>query len=100
VLFDAVVLPAGDEAVDALGEQGLALDFVKEQYRHCKAMLVLGEAQRLTEAAGILAGSAHGEPDPGVVVADNGALKSALPAFIKAVGRHRHFERQTDPPLV
>ena len=100
VLFDAVVLPAGDEAVDALGQQGLALEFVKDQYRHCKAMLVLGEAERLLEAAGILAHSADSGLEPGVVLADSGALKSALPAFIEAVARHRHFERQIDPPVV
>ena len=52
------------------------------------------------EAAGILADSADGEPDPGIVLSDNDALKSALPAFIAAVAKHRHFERETDPPAV
>ena len=83
-----------------MGELGHALEFVKDQYRHCKAMLVLGESERLMEAAGILAESADGESEPGIVFADAGTLKSALPTFIVAVGRHRHFERQTDPPVV
>jgi len=27
-------------------------------------------------------------------------MSSAIEAFVAALGKHRHFERETDPPLV
>src|SRR6185295_9798591 len=53
VLFDAVVLPDGADAVDALAKDGRAIEFVKDQYRHCKPILALGAASALIERAGI-----------------------------------------------
>ena len=100
MLFDAVVLPAGAEAADALSELGHALDFLKDQYRHCKPMLVLGESRKLLEALGIFAELPDGQPDPGLLLADEETLKSALPTFADAIAKHRHFEREVDPPVV
>lgn len=100
VLFDAVVLPGGAEAVQAMCEQGQVMDFVKDQYRHCKPMLVLGEATSLLELTGIPTVLPSGEPDPGIVLADGGRLDTALAAFVDAVAKHRHFDRETDPPVV
>ena len=42
VLFDAVVLPDGAKAVEALVHDGRALEFLKDQYRHAKTLLVFG----------------------------------------------------------
>ena len=53
VLFDALVLPGGPEAVDALCLDGHALEFVKDQYRHCKTILALGDSAKLLSKAGI-----------------------------------------------
>ena len=53
VLFDAVVLPSGKAAIDALLKNGQAMDFIKNQYRHCKPILALEGASALLEAAGI-----------------------------------------------
>ena len=53
VLFDAVVLPADGEAVDALCLNGRALEFVKDQYRHCKTVMALGESSKILRKAGI-----------------------------------------------
>ena len=39
-----------------------------------------------------------GEPDPGVLVFPDKVLDNVLPQFIKAIGAHRHFERETDLP--
>jgi len=41
-----------------------------------------------------------GEPDPGMLIAKHGRAYEALPAFIKAIARHRHHERETDPPAL
>jgi catalase len=87
-LFDAVVVPDGRDGADHLGLLGHALEFVKDQYRHGKAILALGAGQDVVEGAGILR-------DP----ADWGLVED-LPAFIEAVGRHRNWDRQVDPPRV
>jgi catalase len=97
VLFDAVVLPGG-EAANALSKLGQALEFVKDQYRHCKTILALDSGERLLEAAGIPDKLPDGKPDPGIVHSPDAA--DAAPKFIAAIARHRHFERQTDPPRV
>src|SRR5690606_14844815 len=43
VLFDAVVIPDG--AGEALASLGHAVEFVRDQYRHCKPILDLGTAK-------------------------------------------------------
>jgi catalase len=100
VLFDALVLPHGEEAVAALTLDGHAIDFLKEQYRHCKPILVLGHGAKLLEAAGIAETLPGGEPDPGLVLAPGGRAEPVLADFIRAIARHRHFQRETDPPVI
>jgi catalase len=106
-LFDALVLPDGDGAVTALAGDGHTMEFIKDQFRHCKTILALGAATQLLEKAGISAlpgdtakGKKGGPADPGLIVQASGDLAVALDRFIQAMGRHRHFERETDPPLV
>jgi len=97
-LFDALVLPDGEAAVNALRREGHTYEFIRDQYRHCKSILALGTGLQLLQAAGVGTAMASGEPDPGIVVSDDAAAGAA--AFILAMGRHRHFERETDPPIV
>ena len=98
VLFDAVVVPDGEAAIGALKKIGQALEFVKDQYRHCKPLLVLGAGKGLLEAAGIPAQLPDGKADPGLLFATD--IAKAARAFIAVIVKHRHFERQTDPPRV
>lgn len=77
-----------------------AIDYVKDQYRHCKPLLVLGNGRQLLELARVPTSLPNGEPDPGLIFAEAGGAAAALPAFVTAIAQHRHFERQTDPPLV
>jgi catalase len=89
VLFDGVVLPQGAaELVNA----GLAIEFVKDQYRHCKSMLVAGDATVLLDRAGIQA-----KPDSGLLLAKATADPEE---FLAALAKHRHWERDRDPPLI
>ena len=97
VLFDAVVVPDG-EAAAALAKLGHALEFIKDQYRHCKPMLALGSGKDLLAAAGIPKTLNNGNPDPGLLRTDN--AKEAVKPFMAAIARHRHFERFSDPPRV
>jgi len=149
VLWDACVLPDGEAAQASLAANGQAIEFVRQQYRHAKSMLVLGSARTLLEIADVLPELADGSADPGIVLAtgteadddlaptgdvpavDAGdavdavdaaelgnvddddefaarpaatparmPLDAAVAAFISALARHRHFERELDPPMV
>jgi catalase len=98
VLYDAVVLPAGAEAIRNLRRDGRTLEFVKDQYRHCKPLLAFDDGVELLEACGIPLTLPTGKPDPGLIVAKG--KEDPADAFVKALARHRHFARETDPPRV
>jgi catalase len=100
VLYDALVVPDGKEAVKILGTVGNAAEFIKDQYRHCKPILVIGAGRDLIEGAGASERLPSGNRDPGMFVVASDEVASALPRFIESIARHRHFERQTDPPVV
>ena len=95
-LFDALALPDGKDAVAALARDVHTMDFIKDQFRHGKTILVLGASSALVEKAGIPMAAS----DAGLIVGAAGAAKPAIDAFITAMAKHRHFERESDPPLV
>jgi catalase len=100
VLFDALVLPGGGEAVEALCLDGRTLEFVKDQYRHCKAILALGDSSRVLTKAGIPLTLPSGDADPGLLIEAQDSNRVDAHSFIRAIGLHRHVERDHDPPLV
>ena len=100
VLFDAMVLPDGAEAISALAADARTLEFLKEQYRHCKPILAFGAASALLERAAIPPALPSGKPDLALIVAKDGNAGQAIDAFITALGAHRYFARETDPPRV
>jgi catalase len=100
VLFDACAVPDGKAAATVLGNVGHVLEFLKDQYRHAKPILALGAGAVLIENAGVAAMLPSGEPDPGVLISQKAPAEKVLPAFIKAIARHRHHEREMDPPAV
>jgi len=100
VLFDAIVLPDGNDAIDRLAGDGRAQEFLKDQYRHCKPILVLGAASKLLTKVGIPQKLPSGQPDSGLVFGASKESQSAATAFIAALAQHRHFDRETDPPIV
>ena len=83
MLFDAVVLPGGAEAVSRLEADGRTLEFIKDQYRHCKPILALGEGTTLLSACGIDARLPGGGDDPGVIVGKS--ADATADRFIAAV---------------
>ena len=99
-LFDALVLPDGQQGVEALAGDGHTMDFIKDQFRHCKTILVLGASKTLIDKAGITDRLKGGKPDAGLVMATVGDPKAAIDAFIKGMAKHRHPERETGQPLV
>jgi catalase len=98
VLFDAVAIPDGEAAAQALANLGQAVEFIKDAYRHCKPILALGVGKRLIEAAKLPSALPSGKPDPGLLVSP--APEQAIRLFLLAIAKHRHWERQTDPPRV
>ena len=88
VLWDAVVVPASD---DTLAELGQAQDFLRDQYRHCKPILLqAGERSALAQRGGLPKSLPDGSRDPGLV--------GDAAAFVAALASHRAFEREVDPP--
>jgi catalase len=97
VVFDAMVLPDGEAATAALSTNGRALEFLKDQYRHCKPILLLGTSLRLLDAVGIPAKLPSGQPDTGLITGD---ANQTIDRFIEAIAMHRHFAREAEPPVV
>jgi catalase len=100
VLFDALVLPDGTEAIEALSRDGHTLEFLKDQYRHCKTILALGVSSILLEKAGISAQLPSGMEDPGLLMAASSDGGIDADAFVAAIAKHRHPARDCDPPLI
>ncbi|WP_296952092.1 catalase [uncultured Massilia sp.] len=94
VLYDAMVVPDGKQAVAALARNAHTIDFVREQYRHCKPILALGAGVDLLAKAMIPATLPDGSADPGLLV------DAPVDAFKQALASHRAFARETDPPMV
>jgi catalase len=94
VLYDGMIVPDGAKAAEALARNAHAIDFVREQYRHCKPILALGAGAGLLTKAMIPTALPDGSSDPGLLI------DGALDAFAQALAGHRAFARETDPPLV
>jgi catalase len=100
VVWDAMIIPAGEGTTSVLSRSGHALEFLKDQYRHCKPILLMGDSNALLEKAGIPGELASGEEDPGLLLFDEGQMDAAVDAFVGALTKHRHLDRETDPPRV
>jgi catalase len=98
VLYDAVAVPDGEAAARSLAAAGPVLEFLKDQYRHCKTILAAGSAIDVLRAAGIPDALPDGQPDPGVLAGEAG--EAIVETFLAALAAHRHFARETDPPRV
>ncbi|PKM19433.1 MAG: catalase HPII [Gammaproteobacteria bacterium HGW-Gammaproteobacteria-15] len=96
VLFDALVLPDGKDAVQALAACVDTADFIINQFRHGKAMLAVGASRQLLKSVGIDASSTKAH---GVLLADCAKVEEIASTFIKAVAAHRHPSRDTKPAI-
>ena len=99
-LYDAVIVPDGAAAVEALAKNAQVLDFLREQYRHCKPILAFGTGSDLLAKAMVPQKLPDGSADPGLILGDPANADVALDAFKKALSTHRVFARETDPPSV
>ncbi|MBP9928096.1 MAG: catalase [Rhodoferax sp.] len=92
-LFDAVVLPQGDAAIDILMDDPNVLDFVKNIYRHGKTIVAFSGQHRLLEQAGVSPSLPDASADPGIVIVPNDP-KKAFGKIEQAIARHTHPERE------
>jgi catalase len=98
VLYDAVLVPGGDQSVQTLLEDGPAVHFVCEAFKHGKAVGALGAGITLLEAARVTSVRTAGpgdEPvsDQGVVTAGEQAAGDLVEPFARAIAAHRHHRR-------
>jgi catalase len=100
VVWDGLIVPRGSAIAAALAESGHAMEFLKDQYRHCKPILLYGASQALLRKAGIPEWLDSGAGDPGLLKSDDGPVEEGVTAFVEALTQHRHFARETDPPRV
>ncbi|MBU2218675.1 MAG: catalase HPII [Gammaproteobacteria bacterium] len=85
IAFDALFVPGGKAAVDALLANGTALHYLLEAYKHLKAIALCGDA-------GDLASHLRLEMDAGLLsAADAGGV---LDAFVTAMAQHRVWARE------
>ena len=91
VLFDGLIIPAGASGLSKVGQ---AVEFLKDQYRHCKTILVIGDATALLDKAGI----SRVDADGGLLLAESS--HASTKEFMAALAKHRHVERDQDPPLI
>ncbi len=101
-LFDALILAEGAEAIAALSQDGHTGEFIRDQFRHCKPILCVGDARHLVRKAGlpISMDKSLAQGGTGLIVVEAGEGGAALDAFMEAMRKHRHFGRETDPPLL
>jgi catalase len=95
-LWDGMIVPGGSKATETLARDGCAMEFLKDQYRHCKTILLMGSASDLLAKAAIRADG----PDSGLLRYDSPAVDGAVDAFVAALTQHRHFSRESDPPRI
>ena len=96
VLYDAVVVADGDASVKMLMGDADALDFVRQQFRHCKPMLAVGAGADLLRKAGVPEKLEDGSADPSLWCVPAGGVLAALAEFKAALAAHRNFQREVE----
>jgi catalase len=103
VLFDAMVLPDGDDAVAELTADPHTMEFVTNQYRHGKTILAVGASRTLLDEAGLPPATRNGDAAAaaaaGVLRVQAGSA-AATDAFLQALAKHRHPERESVMAMV
>jgi catalase len=102
VLFDATFVPGGDKSVRGLAGEASAILFVRESYKHCKAIAAVGAGVDLLSVVGIRdngapvgkGGAAAKAADEAIVVGTAEELPRVAARFIKAIARHRNWDRE------
>jgi catalase len=96
VVYDATFVPGGRAAVETLCNNGSAVHWVAESYKHGKPVAAAGEGVELLWKAGIKEDTARIEA--GVLLLNGGRdLGDGAARFLEAIGQHRFFARAIKP---
>jgi catalase len=102
IMFDAILILGGRESAEMLSQQGDALHFVNEAFKHCKPIAAVDEGVKVLEAAHLMDVNLAEENAGRKVVSDKGVVtlrdsrdvQEFTQAFIQAIAHHRHWERE------
>lgn len=83
VLYDAIYIPGGQKSIDSLRETAKFIKFINEAFKHCKAISVDEEGERLLDDTVIL----NFKRDEAVLV------NKEPNEFVNAIAKHRNWER-------
>ena len=96
VLFDALYIPGGRKSVDTLKRHAEVDDFIRDSWRHCKAIAASGAGvELLAGLPGASAANGKIRSAHGVVVAAGKANETMADAFVQAIAKGRHWARET-----
>jgi catalase len=88
VLFDAVFVPGGEKSITALKDEGEAIHFLDEAFKHCKPIGADG-------GKGLLEETHFWKKLTADELAEKGVIIDKDPSeFIMAVGKHRFWNRE------
>jgi catalase len=101
IMYDAVFVPGGDASVATLHQNGDAVHFVSEAFKHCKPIAAAGAGLDLLLAANITGAPPDGQSPAaelqnldGVVVEQSAPTVNGLATrFADAIKPHRFFAR-------
>lgn len=99
IIYDAVFIPGGNESVASLKENGDAIHFVNEAYKHCKPVAAVGEGVDLLRSCNLYGidlpedGASEVMSEKGVVAGNPQKLSAFTEKFIEAISKHRHWSR-------
>ncbi len=94
VVFDAVYIPGGKGSFAVLQDDGDAIHFIEEAYKHCKPLAADGEGVDLVSISAV---GSKIQRDGGTEKSNliNGVVFNRPPKdFIKAIAQHRFWERE------
>ena len=100
VLFDAVYIPGGDPSLEALKQLADAQEFVREAFKHCKAIAATGGGVGLVAKSlgdNFSEANTTGQlvaESQGVVTSRGTVTTKFTDSFIQAMAKHRHWERE------
>ncbi|MEH2405896.1 MAG: catalase [Nostoc sp.] len=96
VMFDAVYVPGGAQSIKTLKQEGEAINFINEAFKHYKTIAATSEGVELlsvADIAGVKLSQNGARSDKGVVTSSESDLKSVADDFISAIAQHRHWMR-------
>ncbi|MEO8457169.1 MAG: catalase [Chloroflexota bacterium] len=96
VLFDAVYVAGGEGAAEWENEAD-AVEFVKDAYKHCKAVAASGEGVELLKAAAIDVGAKDDEdPADEATIVGESVNRRFTERFVAAMANHRLWTREPE----